>query len=144
MDLSIPTPPAPAILDTLRARIARMEHGPARPHRAALPLGAPIDAVLPAGGLIPGALHEVAGAGPDTEHGAAAALFLAGVLARLRGPVLWVLERADLFAPGLAGVGLHPDRLILVEAGKRRAAGDGGRRCAIPAWPGWWANSTAG
>src|SRR6185437_10967631 len=35
-----------------------------------------------------------------------------------RGPVLWVLERPDLFAPGLAAAGLHPDRVIYAEAGK--------------------------
>ena len=68
-----------------------------------------------------GALHEMAGAGPDTEHGAAAALFAAGVLARSHGPVLWTVERHDLFAPALAGVGLHPDRLIYAVAGKPAA-----------------------
>ena len=96
-------------------------HGarPARPHRGtALPLHPAIDAALPAGGLPLGALHEAAGAGPDTEHGAAAALFVAGILARQPGPVLWVVEHADLFAPGLAAVGLHPDRVIYAEAGK--------------------------
>ena len=66
-----------------------------------------------------GRLHEAAGTGPDTEHAAAAALFAAGVLARLRGPVLWALARDDLFAPALAGVGLHPDRLILAKAGRQ-------------------------
>ena len=70
------------------------------------------------GGLLLGSLHEVAGAGPDTEHGAAAALFLAGVLARMEGPVLWVQEQPDLFAPGLACAGLHPARLVFAEAGK--------------------------
>jgi protein ImuA len=137
MDLSIPNPPAarpsaasspggaPAIgasagspIATLRARIARMEHATARPRGPALSLGPSIDAALPAGGLVLGALHEAAGAGPDTEHGAAAALFVAGILARQRGPVLWVVEHADLFAPGLAGAGLHPDRVIYAEAGK--------------------------
>ena len=90
------------------------------PVRAAPPcsLGPSIDAALPAGGLTLGALHEAAGAGPDTEHGAAAALFVAGILARQPGPVLWVVEHADLFAPGLAGAGLHPDRVIYAEAGK--------------------------
>ena len=58
------------------------------------------------------------GAGPDTEYGAAATLFIAGLLARLPGRVLWVLRQADLFAPGLAGAGLHPDRVIFAEAGK--------------------------
>ena len=86
MDLSIPrppaiSPPAGSAIATLRARIARMEHVTARPRGPALPLGPSIDAVLPAGGLPPGALHEAAGAGPDTEHGAAAALFVAGLLA---------------------------------------------------------------
>jgi len=123
MDLSIPSPPAASPppgspIQTLRARIARMEHGHLRPRGPALLLNPSIDAVLPAGGLLPGALHEVAGAGPDTEHGAAAALFVAGILARQRGPVLWVVEHADLFAPGLAAAGLHPDRVIYAEAGK--------------------------
>jgi protein ImuA len=79
---------------------------------------AAIDRHLPEGGLQRGALHEVASNGPETEHGAAAALFIAGRLARLRGPVLWVLERPDLFAPGLAGAGLAPARVIYAEAGR--------------------------
>jgi protein ImuA len=79
---------------------------------------AEIDAALPNGGLALGALHEIAGAGPDTEHGAAAALLTAGILARLQGPVLWTMAQADLFAPGLAGAGLHPDRIVFAEAGK--------------------------
>jgi protein ImuA len=110
--------PAASAIETLRARIARIEHGAPRPRGPALLLGPSIDAVLPAGGLTLGALHEAAGAGPDTEHGAAAALFVAGILARHPGPVLWVMEHADLFAPGLAGAGLHPDRVIYAEAGK--------------------------
>ncbi len=51
------------------------------------------EAELLAGGLALGALHEVAGAGPDVEHAAAAALFVAGLLAHLSGPVLWALDR---------------------------------------------------
>ncbi len=106
-------------LRALRDQIARIERaGASRPGQV-VGFGIPeIDAALPGGGLALGALHEMAGAGPDTEHGAAAALFAAGVLARLTGPVLWVVERADLFAPGLAGAGLHPDRVIFAEAGK--------------------------
>jgi protein ImuA len=103
-------------LARLRDQIARIEHaGTSRAVRS-IPFGIPaLDRAAP---LLLGCLHEVAGAGPDTEHGAAAALFLAGVLARLEGPVLWVQERPDLFAPGLACVGLQPARLIFVEAGK--------------------------
>ena len=74
--------------------------------------------MLPTGGIQLGALHETASAGPDTEHAAAATLFIAGILARLDGPVLWVLRQADLFAPGLAAVGLSPDRVLFAEAGK--------------------------
>lgn len=109
----------PALLDELREQIARIERGSAVGPGRIVSLGVPeIDQALPNGGLALGALHEIAGAGPDTEHGAAAALLTAGILARMTGPVLWVVERADLFAPGLAGAGLHPDRAVFAEAGK--------------------------
>jgi protein ImuA len=110
-------------LSRLRDQIARIERGDKARARKTIQFGVPaIDEALPAGGLAFGCLHDVAGAGPDTEHGAAAALFLAGVLARTEGPVLWVqgmpsLGRPDLFAPGLACVGLHPGRLLFAEAG---------------------------
>jgi protein ImuA len=61
------------------------------------------------------------GGGPDIEHGAAAALLIAGLLARAGGRVLWVVERHDLFAPALQGVGLPPARLLFVEAGRPAA-----------------------
>ena len=106
-------------LDELRARIARIERGPVAAPDKTVSMGAlEIDRALPNGGLALGALHEIAGAGPDTEHGAAAALLTAGILARLTGPVLWAMEYADLFAPGLAAAGLHPDRVVFAEAGK--------------------------
>jgi protein ImuA len=76
-----------------------------------------IDRVLPGGGLASGALHEVAGGGNGAVHGAAAALFAAGIAARTRGKVLWCLTRADLFAPSLAQVGLSAARVIYVECG---------------------------
>jgi len=111
--------PSPAIA-LLRERIARIEriHAPGAADRS-LPLGIEaIDQALPTGGIRLGALHEAASAGPDTEHAAAATLFVAGILARLEGPVLWVLRQADLFAPGLAAAGLQPNRVIFAEAGK--------------------------
>lgn len=113
-----PALPKPA-LQALRARIARIERGtPAGPGQT-MPFGlAAVDAALPGGGLALAALHEAAGAGPDVEHGAAAALLIAGILARLQGSVLWVVQQADLFAPGLAGAGLHPDRVVFAEAGR--------------------------
>src|ERR1700761_5820229 len=111
--------PSPA-LTQLRESIARIAHIHPRgtPDRS-LPLHIPaIDNALPTGGIRLGALHEAASAGPDTEHAAAATLFIAGILARLTGPVLWVLNQADLFAPGLAAAGLDPTRIVFAEAGK--------------------------
>jgi protein ImuA len=105
-------------LQELRLRIARIERPAQGAPRRTLPLRLPaIDATLPGGGLALGALHEVAGAGPEVEHGAAAALFIAALLGRLRGPVLWALDQPDLFAPALAAVGLAPRRVVYVEAG---------------------------
>ena len=105
-------------LATLRSQIAALERGSIRHHDAAtLPFG--IDAIdrhLPGGGLALGAVHEIAGGGPEVEHGAAAALFAAGLLAHRPGPVLWILGRHDLFTAGLAGAGLDPRRLVLVQA----------------------------
>src|SRR6185312_13811573 len=49
----------------------------------------------------------IGGTGFGAMHGAAAALFTAGMLARLSGPIFWCLSRRDLFAPALAGVGLQ-------------------------------------
>lgn len=113
-------PRHPAILDELRQRIGRIAgQGPAT--GGAIPFGvASIDRHLPSGGLALGALHEVIGGADDLTHGASAALFIAGVIARLKGPVLWCLRQRDLFAPGLAGAGLHPDRVIYAEAGNAR------------------------
>jgi protein ImuA len=111
-------PSAPTI-EQLRTSIARMERrGPGR-NAAALRFGVPaIDGAIPGGGLAIGALHEVAGTGAEAEHAAAATLLIAGLLARRRGPVLWVLDRRDLFAPAIAGAGLHPDRVVFAEAGR--------------------------
>ena len=79
---------------------------------------AAIDTHLPAGGLSRAALHELAGIGPDTEHGTTPALLVASLLARQPGQVLWVSRHRDLFAPALAAVGLHPDRIVFAEAGR--------------------------
>lgn len=104
-------------LEELRVQIARLEGGH-RGNRHVLPFGLPaVDARLPHEGLALGALHEVAGGNLGAVHGAAAALFTAGILARLDGPVLWCLRARDLFEPGLAAAGLHPDRVIYIEAG---------------------------
>ena len=108
------------VLDELRGRIARIEQAD-RPQHPVLPFGlAEIDARLPQGGLVMGALHEIAGGDLGAVHAAAAVLFVAGVLARLDGTVLWCLRTRDLFTPALAGAGLHPDRVIFAECGNER------------------------
>jgi protein ImuA len=106
-----------ARLAVLRGEIAAIETG-ARPSGAVLPFGiAAIDAALPGGGVATGALHEATGAAPTLADEACATVFLAGIAARLTGPVLWCRRAADLFAPGLAQAGLHPDRVLHVELG---------------------------
>ena len=104
--------PTPATLDALRHRIRLLER-PAARDESVLAFGVrAIDEHLPERGLPQAALHEVAGGGADAVHGAAAALFTAGLCARLGGTVLWCTAAHDLFAPGLACAGLHPDRVI--------------------------------
>jgi protein ImuA len=108
--------PEPAI-ESLRAQIEKIE-GRSRRAKSVLPFGiTEVDSRLPGGGLALGALHEIAGGGNGAIDGAAAALFAAGIAARTRGKVLWVITRPDLFAPALAQAGLVPDRVIYVEAG---------------------------
>ncbi|MCQ8241362.1 damage-inducible mutagenesis protein [Acetobacteraceae bacterium KSS12] len=108
----------------MRNRIAQISgHAGGSPHPSSRPplrFGLhEIDSLLPSGGLAVGALHEVMGAGPDTEHAAVPSLLVAGLLARHeRGPVFWAMRGRDLFPPGLAGVGLGPGRVILAECGR--------------------------
>ncbi len=109
-------------IETLRATLAQLR-GRGAVAGAPIPFGlSALDGHL-GGGLARAALHEVAGGGPEIEHAAAAGLFVAGLCARLNraGQILWVLQRRDLFAPALAGVGLHPDRVIYAEAGRPNA-----------------------
>jgi protein ImuA len=103
------------------AELRRLTERVAGPHevREVLPFGIPeMDAALPGGGLAIGAVHEISEGGPRGCHAPVAALFAAGILSRLAGPVLWCLHSRDLFAPALARVGLHPDRVIYCETWK--------------------------
>lgn len=77
-----------------------------------------IDARLADGGLALGALHEVAAAAPALAEDAAATLFLTGIAARTDRavPVLWVLTRFDLYAPGIEHAGLAPARVLFAQA----------------------------
>ena len=104
-------------LAALRATLRRLE-GPGRAVAGVAPTGfAAIDRVLPDGGLARGALHEIMGEGADR---AAAIGFVIRLLLGLaaRGPVLWCLADPDLYGPGLARLGLAPDRLILARTRK--------------------------
>lgn len=106
-----------ARLASLRGKIATIETGTRRTG-AVLPFGiAAIDAALPGGGIATGVLHEASAAMPTLADEACATVFLAGIAARLTGPVLWCRRAADLFAPGLAQGGLHPDRVLHAELG---------------------------
>ena len=80
---------------------------------------AEIDAALPWGGL-PSGLHEIAAAAGD----GAGAGFAASLIGRRCGQILWcrsrraMLDGGDPYGPGIAGLGVEPGRLILVEAGR--------------------------
>ncbi len=106
-----------AVITALREQLSAIEGRHYR-RREALPFGVgAVDSALATGGLRLDALHEVAPASGGLGDDAAATLFLAGIAARAWGPVLWVVRRHDLFAPGLAQTGLAPERLIYAEAG---------------------------
>lgn len=105
-----------AVIAELRESVDKIEGAKLRP-RLVLPFGVPsIDSALPGGGLAYGAVHEIAGGGADAVVGACSAMFIAGIAARTKGSVVWCLTRADIYAPALAQVGLHPDRVIYVES----------------------------
>jgi protein ImuA len=104
--------PHASALSQLRRKIERL--GTAGAERRTLAFGIEaIDRALPGGGLALGAVH-----GTDGARASLSALFAAGILARLPGPVIWCLHSRDLFAPALARVGLHPDRVIYCETWK--------------------------
>jgi protein ImuA len=129
--MAMASPPT-AIAD-LRRLLERSEsHG--RAEAKVLPFGLrELDDRLPQGGLALGALHEACEDGPLGSYAANTLLFVAGIAARLKGPVLWCLRGRDLFAPALARVGLHPDRVIYCETWKDRdvlPAMEEGLRCA--------------
>jgi protein ImuA len=110
----------PITIAELRRTLERTEtHG--QTLGASKPFGvSALDERLPNGGLALGHLHEVIEGGPAAEYASLASLFTAGILARLPGPVLWCLRGRDLFAPALARIGLHPDRVIYCETWKDR------------------------
>ncbi|NIJ41104.1 protein ImuA [Parvibaculum indicum] len=126
-----------AIIADLKARIAACEAPCAHGAEAAAPgpisLGhAALDAALPGGGLKRGGLHEVSAA--EYRDMGAATGFLAALAVRCQqaagngmsggAPLLWCqlasppFDTGPLYAPGLAGFGLDPARLILASPAK--------------------------
>jgi len=112
----------------LREQVRRLERGhSAQPAgQAAKPLGLPaIDALLPDGGLLTSALHEVeAGPAPSgrvAAHDGAALGFTAFLMSRFSGgTLLWCRQRSGAFdAPPYAAalsVWFDPARLLMVTA----------------------------
>jgi protein ImuA len=108
--------PESSVLQSLRDTLRAIE-GDGHRRRPVLPFGiGELDARLANTGLRLDALHEVAAATPSPGDDASATLFLAGIAARAWGPVLWVVRRRDLFAPGLYQSGLAPERVLYAEA----------------------------
>lgn len=113
--------PRSEILSLLRESVAQ-----ARPHHApALGFGvAEMDGRLADCGIDGSALHEVAPTAASLSDEAAATLFVAGIAARFAAaagaPVLWVVGRFDLYAPGLEQAGLPPGRVIFAEGREDR------------------------
>jgi protein ImuA len=105
-----------AIIAELRESLKKVESDGLR-RRPVLPFGiGAIDGKLASTGLRLDSLHEITAASPGPLDDAAATLFMAGIAARAWGPVLWVVRRRDLFAPGLYQAGLSPERVIYAEA----------------------------
>ncbi len=129
----MPTTSRPAVIAELRRRLGFLVHETGRPVCRVLPFEVPaLDAHLPDGGLASGALHEIGVRGDNAGDFAAASLFVAGVLARRAGPILWCRVAPDLFAPRLADAGLAADRVLCTEVGDERtvvAAMEEGLRC---------------
>jgi protein ImuA len=107
-------------LERLRAELARLDRS-APDAGGVRPLGlAGIDRALPGGGLPRGRLHELHG---EPRH-AAALGFAVALLGRLLadgGHAVWIGPRHELFGPGLAELGLAPERLLVVRARARAA-----------------------
>ena len=110
------TPARASQLRALRARVALTEGSAVT--RGVLRFGDDrVDSRLPGGGLPLGRWHELAGEGAEVETAACTAAFAALLAARLSraGEVVWVLQRPDLHAPGAAGLGVQPGRLLFVQ-----------------------------
>jgi protein ImuA len=109
-------------LEALRYQVSRLERGSSPIAAARFGTGSQaIDAAL-GGGLVRAALHEVFAEGMASEPAAAAFAIALALRASDGKPIVWVrqdfvgLEMGEIYAPGLAELGLSPERLILVRA----------------------------
>jgi protein ImuA len=131
MLVSRPLPASPGALPEgrnlrpLRQAIRACEAQGARGEAGVVPLGVPaIDEVL-GGGLICGALHEIA-APREPDIAAASGFALALTAHASRKAALWIAEDMALIesgaphGPGLDALGLAPERLVTVVAAKSR------------------------
>jgi len=114
--------PEPGSLDALRAAVRAIEQGAGKGAGAVVPFDLrALDDRLAGGGLPVAALHEAAAASRAPGDDAATIAFLAALAARLarakgeRRQVLWTFLPPAPFPPGLAGVGLTPDRVFYAE-----------------------------
>ena len=113
------------MIDQLRQRLQALQRAAGLEDvPGSLPLGiVPLDTAL-GGGLMRGALHEIAA--PSEAHLAAATGFALGVAALGHARVVWIAEDMALaesgapYGPGLAAFALAPERLLTVAAAQRR------------------------
>ena len=113
---------ARAELELLKREVARLERGssPVASARFSTGVGDLDDSL--GGGLVRGTMHEVFAEGMLDEASAAAFVIGLALRASPAAPLVWVrqdfvgLELGEIHAPGLAELGLSPDRLILVKA----------------------------
>ena len=131
MPVISPSAFAPPVSAVLREKVRRLERAHSVQHagKTAVPTGLPaIDALLPDGGLLTGALHEVeAGSAPSgrvAAHDGAALGFAAHLMgrfaARTPGTLLWCRRPSGVFdappyTPALAAW-FDPARLLVVTA----------------------------
>jgi protein ImuA len=124
-DAAIPWETPPVSLARLRVLLETLARlGGSKPELAPLPFGLPeLDQIL-GGGLLRGALHEVApaAAGDATATAGFCAALLARALSGGKKPALWVRhefatrEDGAPYGPGLAAFGLDPGRILFVLA----------------------------
>lgn len=111
-----------ADLEALRRKVSDLERGSSPVASERFSTGSEtIDAAL-GGGLLRGGVHEIFASSIQDEPSAAGFAIGLALRASEQRPIVWVrqdfvgLEMGEIYAPGLAELGLSPDRLILVRA----------------------------